>query len=54
MDQYKQIFVWKCLACGRVLTTPKGVERHQQKCRYIPVQMEGQMKFEEVREEREI
>ena len=24
MSQFKKIFVWKCLACGRVLTTPGG------------------------------
>ena len=24
MEQYKEVYCWKCLKCGRVLTTPGG------------------------------
>lgn len=41
MNQFKEIFAWKCFKCGRVLTTPEGAERHAQKCKYAVPVMEG-------------
>ena len=45
--QFKKIFVWKYLACGRVLTTPGGAQRHMKKCKYLPKQIDGQLKFDD-------
>lgn len=51
MEQYKEVYCWKCLKCGRVLTTPGGAKRHRQKCRYTPPVIDGQMRFEDLKQD---
>lgn len=51
--QFMSTSVWRCLACGRVLLTEKGIERHKEHCRYkIPI-IEGQINIYDIKSEEE-
>lgn len=47
--QFMSTSAWRRLACGRVLLTEKGIERHKEHCRYkIPV-IEGQVSVYDIK-----
>lgn len=46
--QYKEIAAWKCHACGRVLTTRGGLERHKERCKFVIPAEKGQISIEEL------
>ncbi len=48
MAQLNEIIAWKCLKCGRVLTTEKGKKRHLETCKYIPPVSDNQITFDDV------
>ena len=34
--QYKEIYAWNRIKCGRVLLTEQGIKRHKETCKYTP------------------
>ena len=52
-DQYKEIYAWKCIKCGRVLLTEQGIKRHKETCKYIPPVLDGQINMDDAIKERE-
>ncbi len=49
MAQLNEIIAWKCLKCGRVLTTEKGKKRHLETCKYIPPVSDNQITCDDMR-----
>ena len=52
-DQCKEIHAWKCIKCGRVLLTERGIKRHKETCKYIPPVLDGQINMDDAIKERE-
>lgn len=48
MGQYNEILAWKCIKCGRVLTTQKGIANHMKRCKYVPAIPDGQLGFDDI------
>ena len=48
LAQLNEIIAWKCLKCGRVLTTEKGKKRHLETCKYIPPVSDNQITCDDV------
>ena len=49
LAQLNEIIAWKCLKCGRVLTTEKGKKRHLETCKYIPPVSDNQITCDDMR-----
>ena len=47
MNQFKEIYAWKCIKCGRTLLTGGGAKRHRESCKYVIPVLDGQISFEE-------
>ena len=52
-EQYKDIHAWKCIKCGRVLLTERGIKQHEETCKYIPPVLDGQINMDDVIKESE-
>lgn len=52
--QFGQITAYKCKACGKVLTTEKGIKKHKQHCKYIIPVIKGQINiYDLIKEKKE-
>ena len=42
---YREVIVYRCEHCGRILTTQKGMESHKKTCKKKEKPIDGQMSF---------